>query len=216
MECKSMCWWCSSYIRFILDTPTHDVLKASEHIYSNIYVNFPYINIVYFITCRQRIRCYLLLCLPWLLFMWGGGGVRPSRFWSTSLTLHLVNSSITPTGSVHKSRGDSVVRMWVQLKRWCVSYVCCRGGIVVMDVIWCRLWYNYDLMKGDLFVLSWANVRRVRWGSLSSTLLMCGEGVRSILLFPLVVRCLETTDVCIWCMFVFMSVVVNVWGKFVV
>ena len=31
--------------------------------------------------------------------------------------------SITPAGSVHKSRGDSVVRMWVQLERWCVSCV---------------------------------------------------------------------------------------------
>ena len=36
--------------------------------------------------------------------------------------------------------------------------------------------------------------------------------MRSILLFPLVARCLETIDVCIWSMFVFMSVVVNVWG----
>ena len=31
--------------------------------------------------------------------------------------------------------------------------------------------------------------------------------MRSILLLPLVARCLETIDVCIWCMFVFMSVV---------
>ena len=41
----------------------------------------------------------------------------------------------------------------------------------------------------------------------------------SILLMPLVARCLETIDVCIWCMFVFMSVVVTVWwyvGMFVV
>ena len=37
---------------------------------------------------------------------------------------------------------------------------------------------------------------------------MCGGGVRSILLLPLVARCLETIDVCIWRMFVFMSVVV--------
>ena len=36
--------------------------------------------------------------------------------------------------------------------------------------------------------------------------------MRSILLLPLVARCLETIDVCIWCMFVFMSVVVTVWG----
>ena len=38
------------------------------------------------------------------------------------------------------------------------------------------------------------------------------SGVRSILLLPLVARCLETMDVCIWRMFVFMSVVVIVWG----
>ena len=31
---------------------------------------------------------------------------------------------------------------------------------------------------------------------------MCGGGVRSILLLPLVARCLETKDVCIWRMFI--------------
>ena len=41
---------------------------------------------------------------------------------------------------------------------------------------------KYDLRKGDLFVLSWARVRRVRRGNLSSELLVCGGGVRSILL----------------------------------
>ena len=46
-----------------------------------------------------------------------------------------------------------------------------------------------------------------------SELLVCGGGVRSILLLPLVARCLETIDVCIWRMFVFMSVVVTVWGS---
>ena len=35
-------------------------------------------------------------------------------------------------------------------------------------------------------------MRRVRRGTLSSELLMCGGGVRSILLLPLVARCLET------------------------
>ena len=71
---------------------------------------------------------------------------------------------------------------------------------------------KFDLRKGDLFVLSWARVRQVRRGSLFSELLMCGGGVRSILLMPLVARCLETIDVCIWHKFVFMSVVVTVWG----
>ena len=35
--------------------------------------------------------------------------------------------------------------------------------------------------------------------------------MRSILLLPLVPRCLETIDVCIWHMFVVMSVLVTVW-----
>ena len=78
---------------------------------------------------------------------------------------------------------------------------------------------KYDLRKGDLFVLSWARVRGVRRGSISSELLMCGGGVRSILLLPLVARCIETIDVCIWRMFVCMSVVVIMWvsvGMFIV
>ena len=48
---------------------------------------------------------------------------------------------------------------------------------------------------------------------------MCGGGVCSILLLPLVARCLETIHVFIWRMFVFMSVVVTVCrsvGMFVV
>ena len=45
---------------------------------------------------------------------------------------------------------------------------------------------KYYLRKGDLFVLSWARVRRVRRGSISSAVLRCGGGVRSILLLPLV------------------------------
>ena len=71
---------------------------------------------------------------------------------------------------------------------------------------------KYDLRKGDLFVLSWARVQRVMRGNISSELLMCGGGVRSILLLSLVARSLETIDVCIWRMFVFMYVVVIVGG----
>ena len=36
---------------------------------------------------------------------------------------------------------------------------------------------KYDLRKGHLFVLGWARVRR---GSISSELLLCGGGMRSI------------------------------------
>ena len=53
----------------------------------------------------------------------------------------------------------------------------------------------------------------MRRGSLSSELLVCGGGVCSILLLSHVARCLETIDVCIWRMFVFMSLVVTVWGS---
>ena len=70
---------------------------------------------------------------------------------------------------------------------------------------------KYDLRKGHLFVLSWAKVQRVRRESLSSELLMCSGGVRSILLLPLVARCLETIDVCIWSMV--LSVVMIMWGS---
>ena len=56
----------------------------------------------------------------------------------------------------------------------------------------------YDLRKGNLFVMSWAMVRRVRRGSISSELLMCDGGVRSILLLPLVARGLETLDICLF------------------
>ena len=46
-----------------------------------------------------------------------------------------------------------------------------EGGIVVMDILASTL-CKYDLRKGDLFVMSWAMVRRVKRGSISSELLM--------------------------------------------
>ena len=71
------------------------------------------------------------------------------------------------------------------------------------------------LCKYDLFVLSWAKVRQERRRSISSALLMCGGGVRSIFLLPLVARCLETIDVCIWriCFYVCCSDCFGVFGN---
>ena len=66
---------------------------------------------------------------------------------------------------------------------------------------------KYDLRKGNLFVQIWARVRQVRRGSLSSELLMCGGGVRSILLLPLVARlprdnrCMYMAHVCFYVCF---------------
>ena len=137
--------------------------------------------------------------------LWGESD-HPDFGTRASISLHLTSSSITPAGSVRKSRGDSVVHMWVQLKPWCVS-VLQRGH----SVDGCHLASTlYDLRKGDLFDLSWARVQQVRRGSLSSELLMCGGGVRSILPLSLVVRFLETIDVCIWHIFIFMSAIVTV------
>ena len=71
---------------------------------------------------------------------------------------------------------------------------------------------KYSLRKRDSFVLSWARVQQLRRVIFSSVLLMCGGGGRSILLLPLVTRRIGIIDVCIWRMFVFISVVVTVWG----
>ena len=58
-----------------------------------------------------------------------------------SFSVHLASSAVTPAGSVHKSRGDNVVRMWGAVEdMMCVGVCgCYRGGIVVMDVFWRRL-----------------------------------------------------------------------------
>ena len=138
------------------------------------------------------------------------GGVRSSGLSSTShLSAHLASSSITPAGYVHKSSGAYVGEVEEMMcVVWGVLQRAHSGEGCVLASTLCK----YDLRKGDLFVLSWARVRRVRRGSLFSELLVCGEGVRSILLLSLVARCLETIDVCIWRMFVFISVVVTVWG----
>ena len=58
---------------------------------------------------------------------------------------------------------------------------------------------KYDLRKGDLFVLTWARVQRLRRGSISSEMLMCGGGERSILLLlllPLDNRCMYMAHFC--------------------
>ena len=80
----------------------------------------------------------VVLCLPTpLTLVWGGESDHPALGQPASISLHLASSSITPAGSVNKSRGDSVVRMWEKLKRWCVWVL--QRGIVVIDVIWRRL-----------------------------------------------------------------------------
>ena len=63
---------------------------------------------IFFVSC---------CCLPTPMTL-ASGGVRCSRLWSTSQLLRPSGQQCSHSGgSVHKSRGDNVVRMWVQLKR---------------------------------------------------------------------------------------------------
>ena len=105
--------------------------------------------------------CFCCLPTPTTL---ASGGIRCSRFWSTSQLIYpLAISSIIPAGSVHKSRGDSVVRMWVQLKRLCVSCVwVLQRDIVVLDVIWCRLCVN--MIWGRVIYMFWFGEGCDEWG----------------------------------------------------
>ena len=72
---------------------------------------------------------------------------------------------------------------------------------------------KYDLRKVDFISSDLGKGATSEAGSLSSEMLMCGGGVFSIVLLPIVTICLETIDVCIWRMFVFMFVVVKMHVK---
>ena len=91
-----------------------------------------------------------------------------------------------------------MVRKWVQLKRCVYCVWVLQRGHSGDEFDLASALCKYNLRKADLFVLSWERVRER--GSISSELLMCGGGVRSILLLPLVARCQETIDVFICCM----------------
>ena len=77
----------------------------------------------------------------------------------------------------------------------CVCYR--QRGIVVMDVICRRFCVGMILGRAISFFSDLGRVRRVKRGSISSELQMCGGGVLSIFLLPLVAGWLETIDVCI-------------------
>ena len=155
----------STHINNIRETKGNDPRNIQSHNKTHTRVRFHHMVVV-------------VNPLPWPLLM---GGYRSSRLWSTSKLLRL-------------SGQQWGVTMWCVCRcswRWCVSCVCVlqRGnsgdGCVLTSTL-----CTYDLRKGDLFVLSWAGVWRVRCGSISSELIMCGGGVHSILLLPLVARCL--------------------------
>ena len=88
--------------------------------------------------------------------LWGESD-HPAFGPPASLSLHLAISSIIPAGPVHKTRGDSVVGAGEEMVLWVLQRGHCGDGCDLASTL-CK----YDLKKGDLFVLSWARVRRVR------------------------------------------------------
>ena len=63
-------------------------------------------------------ECSCCCCLPTPLTFASAGSVQSSACGPpASFSVHLASSACTPAGSVHKSRCDNVVHMWVQLKR---------------------------------------------------------------------------------------------------
>ena len=115
---------------------------------------------------------------------------------------HVFSSCCLPTSMTLASEGVRSYCLWSASQLLGPSGQQCSHSSGVFPQIQGSTLCKYDLRKGDLFVLRWARVRRVRRESIPSELLMCGGGVRSILLLHLVARCLEIIDVCIWRMFV--------------
>ena len=86
-----------------------------------------------------------------------------------SFSVHLASSTLTLVGSVHKSRGDNVVRLWVKLRRWCVLCVLQRGhscggcdlARLCVTMIWRSVIYLYwvgqgcDEWDGNVSLQSW-------------------------------------------------------------
>ena len=63
-------------------------------------------------ACDPRTSsCVVVVVYP-LPCLWGESD-HPTYGPPASLSLHMASSSITPAGSVRKSRGDNVVHMWV-------------------------------------------------------------------------------------------------------
>ena len=117
-----------------------------------------YINKIIFWLIKN-INTYCIL--PWPLLVEESD--LPARGPPASFYVHLASSSVTPSGSVHKSKGYNVVRMWVQLKRCRVSWCWCySGGIVVMYVIWRRLCVSMILRK--VIYLFWVWQGYDEWG----------------------------------------------------
>ena len=95
-------------------------------------------------------------------------GVGPTlhRRMLTGGPLHSTSRCSTSTEAVHKSMTSSCVSIFAQLNKCVVvcGSVLQRGhsgdGCLSSSIL-----FKYERSRGHLFVLSWARVRRVAWGS---------------------------------------------------
>ena len=141
----------------------------------------------------------LLCCLPTpMTFASGGSPMFP-------LVVHQPASPSTWPAVQSLRRGlftNPGVTMWCVCGcSWrdhvCRVCGCYRGGIVVMDVFWCRLCVS--MIWGREICLFWAGQGCDEWGG--------------VMIYTDIYRYIYIYNVCIWRMFVFMSVVVTVWGS---
>ena len=69
--------------------------------------------LLFFVNPACNSRCCCCLPTPMTLASGGGGSDVSACGPPASFSVHLAISAVTPAGSVHKSRDDNVVRMWV-------------------------------------------------------------------------------------------------------
>ena len=74
-----------------------------------------WVCLVCLVLCKEEGSC-CCSCLPTPMTLASGVSNVPTCGPPASFYVHLASSAVTPAGSVHKSKGDNVVRMWVQLK----------------------------------------------------------------------------------------------------
>ena len=114
----------------------------------------------------QRVTCHparfsVCCCLPTPMTL-ASGGVWCSRFWSTSQRIYPSGHQLHHS-SVVCPQIQIMVRMWMQLKRLCASCVwVLQRDIVVLYVIWCRLWVN--MIWGRVIYMFWVGEGCDEWG----------------------------------------------------
>ena len=124
---------------------------------------------------------------------------------------HVSIKTIQWSRSSNALAGPSVVLILGQMKRWGVSWMCVwQSGHEGEGWDKGKILLRYERMKGDLFDLSWARVRRVWWSKKVSDSWMGGGCLLKILLWVDDMKS-WTNFVCIVFMLFFICVWEVVW-----